>query len=321
MEYLKEKCLKRSSLTATALMGFNDCREIIDQLRKYFNMNGASRVEATSVKSSIFVLIEFERAPNLRNQDKFKIKGFTLSHIYRVKRKEVVPEDKYTIENISTAVSAWHNVREVKRPQMPFEPIRWQKELIDEINTTKFNSTNRKIIWYYDYIGNSGKSYLSMYLANLPSMDFLRLSKIGLTRDFSELIYNAVYLHGWTCKCLLIDLPRTCEKYTALYECLENIKNGEIFKEKWSSDNITLNNINNIIIIIFANFLPDYGKLSADRWDIRERTDKEEELDKIVFSRWDKETIRRMWEASKNISSTTNINHEPIKLLTNTGTI
>jgi hypothetical protein len=187
---------------------------------------------------------------------------------------------------------------------MPFEPIRWQQELIEEINTTKFNSTNRKIIC-------------------LPSMDFLRLSKIGATRDFSELIYNAVIKHGWTCKYLLIDLPRTCEKYVSLYECLENIKNGEIFKEKWSSDNITLNNINNIIIIIFANFLPDFCKLSADRWDIRERTDKEEELDKIVFSRWDKETIKRKWEASKFISSNKGIDitPEPIKLLTNTGTI
>ena len=112
----------------------------------------------------------------------------------------------------------------------------------------------RKIIWYVDEKGNSGKTFVTKYL--LTEGDTMRFEN-GKSADIKH-AYNGQ-------KNVIFDLSRSQESHCN-YEVIESLKNGAMFSTKYDSQMKVFCTPH---VIIMANFPPDETKMSADRWDIR----------------------------------------------------
>lgn len=141
----------------------------------------------------------------------------------------------------------------------PLEHI-WQKELLEELATTP---NERKIVWYYDNVGNTGKSTFARYVQakGLATV----MSQLGGDRDSGQLIETARD-SGWDGRAIIIDLPRQGE-HRSIYSPLESIKNGLVTNVKYKGGTTTYPSPH---LVVMANFLPRIHEMSLDRWDIRE---------------------------------------------------
>lgn len=129
----------------------------------------------------------------------------------------------------------------------------WQSELLNWIS---IEATDRKIIWYYDLKGSCGKTSFAKYLCVNNGAIYFNNGKT------SDIAYVACENPS---NIYIFDLPRSCENRIN-YEIIESIKNGIFLSPKYESKMCIRNSPH---VIIFANFLPEFHKLSEDRWDVR----------------------------------------------------
>lgn len=120
----------------------------------------------------------------------------------------------------------------------------------------------RRVTWYVDFEGNSGKTYLSKWL--ITHKDAVRFEN-GKSSDV-KFAYRGQ-------KIVIFDLSRSQEDHVN-YEVIESVKNGVIFSPKYES-RCAVYMIPHVVV--FANFEPDKSKLSFDRWDIRHISEKDKE--------------------------------------------
>lgn len=138
----------------------------------------------------------------------------------------------------------------------------WQTILNREL---KNEPDNRKIIWYVDKVGGSGKSEFGTFLSNNYPNRFLRTSWINY-KDGATLIKGAIE-GGWNSHGVIVDLTRDRESFQgSIYSFLEGLKDGNMTVSKYESTTIEFDSP---WVIVFANWMPDKSKLSEDRWDIR----------------------------------------------------
>lgn len=126
----------------------------------------------------------------------------------------------------------------------------WQAEIVKIISE---KPDDRSVYWYWEEIGNVGKSAFCKHLVLKYDAQYV----LGKKAD----IYHAV---SDNIKILLIDIPRTCQEFTP-YEVIESIKNGMIFSGKYESRTKVFNPPH---VFVFANFSPIKTKVSLDRWRI-----------------------------------------------------
>lgn len=132
----------------------------------------------------------------------------------------------------------------------------WQQELAEEL---KGDPDSRRILWYYDQAGGSGKTEMAKYiLATFPAALFL---SGGAFKDISYLIVKAKKdpTH------IIVNLPRTSEGKVS-YASLEAAKDGLVQTGKYEGGHRMYPHPH---VIVMANFLPDFGALSQDRWMVR----------------------------------------------------
>lgn len=134
----------------------------------------------------------------------------------------------------------------------------WQLE-IEKIVLGKRDK--RKIYWYWDEEGNSGKSALVKYLC----VKYNAMISAGRASDmkYGIIKYHEKH-HDWP-MIILIDIPRSYIGYIN-WTGIEEIKNGCFASTKYESDMVIMNSPH---IICFANSEPDETKLSSDRWVIK----------------------------------------------------
>lgn len=121
----------------------------------------------------------------------------------------------------------------------------WKQRLI--------NQNNRQITWVNDPIGNSGKTFFSMYMAyhhNAFISTNAKSADIAMAYDGQEYY--------------IMDLTRSIEGHVN-YGVLEAIKNGCVFSSKYDSQ---MKIFKPPKVLVLSNFQPDLTKLSMDRWDI-----------------------------------------------------
>lgn len=139
-----------------------------------------------------------------------------------------------------------------------FKP--WQKEIMEIIQS---EASDRTIRWYWSEKGGVGKSSFVKYLCVKHHATFLCKGKYA---DIINIIFktdmDAVDL-------VIFDLPRNNGNKIS-YDALEAIKNGLISNTKYETGNKWFNPPH---ILIFANAPPDEGRMSEDKWFIREITD------------------------------------------------
>lgn len=132
----------------------------------------------------------------------------------------------------------------------------WQKN-IEDIVLGEVNE--RTIYWFYDTIGNKGKSALVKYLVVKYNCLFCQGGKES---DIMNLVFNR---DMDSTNCVIFDIPRA-HKGNVSYASLENIKNGLICNTKYETG---VKIFNSPHIICFANFPPSKPEeLSNDRWCI-----------------------------------------------------
>lgn len=133
-----------------------------------------------------------------------------------------------------------------------FEPIYgWQRNLVDYLSGQPHP---RQIMWLYDPIGNTGKSYFSGH--------FSALDKYIITGGKNADIYYAYNYEPL----VIFDLPRAKEDKVC-YDVMESFKNGYFLSTKYECKPVRFNVPH---VVVFANFMPEMSQLSADRWNIKQ---------------------------------------------------
>ena len=119
---------------------------------------------------------------------------------------------------------------------------------------------NRSIHWYYDYKGGTGKSALVKLLCY--KYDAVVCS--GKASDMKYMIVKYNEKNGVYPKVVIFDIPRSIKDYVS-YSGIEEIKNGCFASSKYECEMVLMNSPH---ILCFANEIPEFEKLSKDRWKI-----------------------------------------------------
>lgn len=151
----------------------------------------------------------------------------------------------------------------------------WQVKLLDQLQYP-CPKDNRKIIWYVDTKGNTGKTELGGSLSDRYPEKYQMIQGIGKYADFCMNL-KGFRNKGWNGHCLFVNLARTIEQQEGFYTSLEAAKDGRITCNKYEGGNTRWRSG---YVVVFANWYPKKDKLSDDRWDIRWITpQKESRLD------------------------------------------
>jgi len=136
----------------------------------------------------------------------------------------------------------------------------WQDEITTYIKQHQGN--DRQVIWLSDVVGNSGKSYLAKYLT---------LNHGAIV--FNHTIENAVSFAYNEEPLVIFDFTRSTHLDQISYNCIEQLKNGNLFSTKYES---RVKLFQPPTVVCFSNTLPPKNKLSLDRWIVFDLSDKEE---------------------------------------------
>jgi len=166
----------------------------------------------------------------------------------------------------SGIVTVWANKPKII-VSIPLPNHPWHQDLLNYLNN--FTPSLRQILWYYDPVGNAGKTWITKYLAFTFPDKFTFINNCGGIRDFSTIIENSIK-NGWLYHGIIFDFGRDAET-KSIYEPLETIKNGTITTTKYVGSSFLIDTPHTIV---FANFLPNITKLSNDRWLVLEITEK-----------------------------------------------
>jgi hypothetical protein len=151
----------------------------------------------------------------------------------------------------------------VKRPLKLINPNRkYQIEILDII---KNEPDERKIYWFFEKIGNVGKSQFTKYLVSKNNAIFI---DEGKKTDLMNTCLSK-YNEGHDMNLFVLDIPRG-NKNNCSYKSIESIKCGLIYSPKYEGGQAIFNSPH---IIIFSNYPPDIHNLSKDRWEIFEIQD------------------------------------------------
>lgn len=150
----------------------------------------------------------------------------------------------------------------------------WQVEMHALCTETK--ASKRDFWWNYCGPGGTGKSTFCGFMQDTYPEDVALMTQFGKPSDAYNNIKNFIE-QGWTGKILLCDLSRSYDGRESIYDPLECIKNGRITCTKYTGGSKKLRNVPHIII--FANFMPVFEKVSQDRWKINELYTDLEDLD------------------------------------------
>lgn len=130
---------------------------------------------------------------------------------------------------------------------------------------------DRKIYWFWESTGNTGKSALVKYLVVKQDAIFCAGSR---TNDIINLVFNA-HQTGKPTDIVIWDLPRQAQGKIS-FGALEMLKNGLIANMKYETGVAAFPTPH---IIVLSNDMPvDMNMLSMDRWVIREIVDKDIDL-------------------------------------------
>lgn len=134
---------------------------------------------------------------------------------------------------------------------------KWQQNVLDIINT---HPDRRVINWFWEDVGNVGKSYLSMYI----DMKWNTIICDGKSNDVINQVKVMVIDNNIIPDVVILDIPRYNEGFTN-YGVIEKLKSGLLYSGKYEGGKIRLTPLH---VFIFANFEPDVSKFSLDRWNI-----------------------------------------------------
>lgn len=154
-----------------------------------------------------------------------------------------------------------HNYK-VDKPITYIEPNRpYQTLILDMLEGEAADS--RSIHWFFDRVGNVGKSSFCKYLVGKKGALFI-------DEGTKANIVNMVYNFKMELNIVVLDVPRANTNKVS-YKSLEAIKNGMVMNTKYETGQKLFNPPH---VIVFSNFPPDVNNetVSADRMHVYEIT-------------------------------------------------
>ena len=130
----------------------------------------------------------------------------------------------------------------------------------------------RKIYWFVDMVGNTGKSLFCDVLLRSPwtksvlvGLDHHRAFKMNLADGIADFIED----HGEEPEAILLDIPRAEESrfLHEIYAALEEVQNGRVVA-RFGNRSRCFSIRRNIRVLVFSNCPPDVSEMSRDRWKI-----------------------------------------------------
>jgi len=165
-----------------------------------------------------------------------------------------------TLNNVGGVIAAF-NCKPADygvEPTVEWKP--WQKELLDEIEK---NPNSRNITWYFDPLGNSGKSFISKHLGQFKGAF---VSTKANTYHVATAIDEFLKQNGPNSILVIIfNFTRQQENHK-IYQALEELKDGMMTSEKYKGRTMYFPHPH---LICMANYIPDITSITKDRWDIR----------------------------------------------------
>jgi len=128
----------------------------------------------------------------------------------------------------------------------------WQEEVVTLVES---EPDDRSIHWYWEAVGNRGKSALVKYLV----VKHGALMVAGKCSDMKNLILQYVQQEKEV-RCVIMDIPRVVEHFSA--SGLEEIKNGCFASGKYEGGMVVYNCPH---VLVFSNQRPPVGTYSSDR--------------------------------------------------------
>ena len=150
---------------------------------------------------------------------------------------------------------------------------KWQMLLFDELISTPPNP--RRIVWYIDRVGGSGKSTFVAVCISRGATDAVRYGVVK-PQDMA-LSYKGE-------RVVFFDIARSSMDLLPLCALMEELKNGEIFSGKYES---CTKRFAPPHVVVFANYGPPNGAFSEDRLDVRFLNIKGKVLEKVGGSSQD----------------------------------
>lgn len=165
---------------------------------------------------------------------------------------------RYCMKEDTRVQGPWASASVYTGRDLPTELFPWQKSVKNTI--VDHPPDRRKIYWFYDKAGGSGKSTFAKYM-------FFHHQVITITfGDAKDLLHLVSKFPGR--KAYLFDLSRTKGGKTSMsdiYQALEAIKNGYFCSTKYDSSYVAMDIPH---VFVFSNHFPKVDALSYDRWVI-----------------------------------------------------
>lgn len=143
----------------------------------------------------------------------------------------------------------------------------WQQQIKDRL----LAQPARKVTWLADPSGNSGKSFLGMWLRD--HKDALYTSGV-ISHKEAAFQWNGEEL-------VILDIEKGTQNEFALYGFIECLKNGQVQSTKYVP--VIKYARKPVKVLVLANFKPDTCRFSADRWDIIEMHHNQEGMTSLHF--------------------------------------
>ena len=133
----------------------------------------------------------------------------------------------------------------------------WQEKLMKELIPT-----DREILWIMGKDGNEGKTWFQKYLEGFYG--YSRVVRLDLEIKTANVWHALTKRPLTSIDIFLFNLPRSANLDVCNYSVLEQIKDGTATTSKYNNDIIRFKTPN--ILIVFSNYMPEWDKLSDDRW-------------------------------------------------------
>ena len=140
---------------------------------------------------------------------------------------------------------------------------KWEPWMLEIKNILEQEPDHRKIYWYWDRLGNIGKTMFSKWVfINMKGVVILS----GKGSDMKNGIVQYAQKNHMTPKIVIINVPRSKEGFIS-WSGIEEVKDMFFFSGKYEGGMICGANPH---VIIMANYYPETSMLSKDRWVIKE---------------------------------------------------
>jgi len=149
----------------------------------------------------------------------------------------------------------WPEPAEASSVKDPLEGLTlrpWQQHVVDCISGP---ISNRTVHWFYEEVGNSGKTTLAKHLV-------LKYGAVVIQGAGKDILHQASKCKDT--KLYILDIPRCADGHVS-YQAIEALKNGLWFSGKYEGSMCVRNPAH---VVCFSNHHPDVAMLSRDRWDI-----------------------------------------------------